>query len=60
MPTDSKYKSVCYTDCIEFTVRESTRVTQHKHESIRVDLSVSVRGERRRIKEVKKEVKENK
>lgn len=60
MPTDSKYKSVSYTDCIEFTVRESTRVTQHKHESIRVDLSVSVRGERRRIKEVKKEVKENK
>lgn len=60
MPTDSKYKSVSYTDCIEFTVRESTRVTQHKHESIRVDLSVSVGGERRRIKEVKKEVKENK
>ena len=55
MPTDSKYKSVSYTDCIEFTVRESTRVTQHKHESIRADLSVSVRGERRRIKEVKNE-----
>ena len=55
MPTDIKYKSVCYTDCIEFTVRESTRVTQHKHESIRADLSVSVRGERRRIKEVKNE-----
>lgn len=57
MPTDSKYKSVCYTDCIEFTVRESTTVTQDKHEPIRADLSVSVRGERRRIKEVKNEEK---